>query len=317
LTISGYLLFLGGPAAAALAPALDLDTWLAVLAALLIVGWEPLSVPVTFTTVGSTVATARRGMAFAVQSIQKRLPKILGPALAGLAIGALGAVEGVRAVVAVALGLALVSLAVQFRWMPHRRPPPPGPGTRQSWRAFPPLLRRLLLAEVFTRWCDWLVRDFVILYALIVLGASPAAVGLLMALQHITALLTYLPVGRMTEKVGLQPFIGLTFVFFALFPLALALTPDRGWLFLAFIVYGLREVGEPARKALITTSLPEAVRARGVGLYWGLRSFAICWAPLVGAGLWGAFGPEVLLYTAFALGCVGALVFYLFCRGQA
>ena len=62
--------------------------------------------------------------------------------------------------------------------------------------------------------------------------------------------------------------------------------PDNDWLFLAFIVYGLREIGEPARKSLITTSIPEAVRARGVGLYWGVRSFVLCWAGLVGAWLW-------------------------------
>src|SRR6516164_5777553 len=68
LTISGYILFL-----AVVAP------WAAIMAALLILGWEPLSVPVTFTTVGSTVASGRHGMAFAIQSVQKRLPKVLGP----------------------------------------------------------------------------------------------------------------------------------------------------------------------------------------------------------------------------------------------
>src|SRR5262249_24462388 len=61
-----------------------------IVAALLILGWEPLSVPVTFTTVGSTVADSGRGMAFALQSIQKRLPKILGPLVAGVGLGASG-----------------------------------------------------------------------------------------------------------------------------------------------------------------------------------------------------------------------------------
>jgi len=51
-------------------------------------------------------------------------------------------------------------------------------------------------------------------------------VGLLFAVQNVTALLTYLPIGRMTAVVGLQPFIGLTFIFFALFPLTLAVVPD-------------------------------------------------------------------------------------------
>ncbi len=317
MTITGYVAFLCIPADASVDPRTAVgDPWavVAVLAALLILGWEPLSVPVTFTTVGSTVSRARQGMAFAVQSIQKRLPKILGPLIAGLAIGAAGPLRGTRALVAGALGLALVSFALQLWWMPHRPPPPPGPPLRQVLRDFPPLLRRLLLAEVFTRWCDWLVRDLVVLYVLVTMGARPEVLGLLMSVQHTTALLTYLPVGRMTQAVGLQPFIGLTFVFFALFPLALALAPDQGWLFGAFVVYGLREIGEPARKALITSSLPEAIRARGVGLYWGLRSFAICWASLAGALLWGLFGPTALLYTAFGLGCVGAAVYHLLCR---
>jgi predicted MFS family arabinose efflux permease len=99
--------------------------------------------------------------------------------------------------------------------------------------------------------------------------------------------------------------------------LVLALVPGGPWLALAFVVYGLREIGEPARKALITSLMPEPVRARGVGLYWGVRSFAICTASLAGAIIWSLFGPQMLLYVAFALGCIGAGLFYLFCRAPA
>ena len=53
--------------------------------------------------------------------------------------------------------------------------------------------------------------------------------------------------------------LAIAFVFFALFPLTLILVPD-GWMWVAFIVYGLREIGEPARKAMITMSLPEPIR---------------------------------------------------------
>jgi MFS family permease len=123
-----------------------------------------------------------------------------------------------------------------------------------------------------------------------------------------------LPIGGMTSRVGLQPFIGLTFIFFALFPLSLAWMPSGAALVVAFIVYGLREIGEPARKAMITSLMPEPVRARGVGLYWGLRSFALATAPLAGAAVWYAFGPQVLLHTAFAFGCMGAITFYALCR---
>jgi MFS family permease len=314
LTVGGYVLFLAAP-----------GPWGAALAAVLILGWEPLSVPVTFTTVGSTVSASGRGMAFALQSIQKRLPKIIGPLIAGLVLTHAerllgdkdaGRVAGMGALVTVALGLGLMSLAIQFRWMPHHPVPPPGPSGRQIVRHFHPTLRRLLLAEVFTRWCDWLVREYVVLYVVLVCRASDRQAGVLFAVQNFTALLTYLPIGRMTRTVGLQPFVGVTFVFFALFPLVLALVPGGGWLYLAFIVYGLREIGEPARKALITSLMPPEVRARGVGLYWGLRSFALCTAPLVGAAVWFWFGPHVLLYLAFALGCIGTVVFYWLARGK-
>jgi predicted MFS family arabinose efflux permease len=310
LTITGYVLFLTVAV-----------PWAAILAALLILGWEPLSVPVTFTTVGSTVASGQHGMAFAVQSIQKRLPKVIGPFLAGWVLyfaqrvtGSTerGDIAGMRWLVAGALVLGLISLAIQLRWMPHRSVPPSGPSSLEILRQLHPTLRRLLIAEIFTRWCDWLVREFVVLYVIIVRGVPVEVAGMLFTLQHFVALLTYLPIGRMTKNVGLQPFIGVTFVFFALFPLVLAIVPGGPWLALSFVVYGLREIGEPARKALITSLMPEPVRARGVGLYWGVRSFAICSASLAGAVIWFLFGPEMLLYVAFALGCIGAGLFYLF-----
>lgn len=310
-TMSGYVLFLTVPGA-----------WASVLAALLILSWDSLSVPVTFTTVGATVADERRGMAFAVQSIQKRLPKVLGPLLAGFVLGAFtrlladeeaAYVAGTRALVFLALGLTCVSLVIQLFWMPHREPNPPGVSLGTILRQLHPTLRRLLVAEVLTRWCDWLVRDYVVLYLVLVRGVRVEAVGALLALQHVTALVTYLPVGRLTRSVGLRPFIGVTFVFFALFPLVLAWSPNIA-LAVAFIVYGLREIGEPARKALITSLIPPTTRARGVGLYWGLRSFALCTAPLAGAALWAAWGPEALFHAAFGIGCLGAFVYYRYCR---
>jgi predicted MFS family arabinose efflux permease len=311
LTVGGYVLFL---------------TWtapvIAVIAALLIVGWEPLSVPVTFTTVATTVTAKNQGMAFALQSIQKRLPRIVGPAVAGLVLAmaarhhgaTVGYVVGMRWLAGVSLLLGLGALLMQVFWMPRYPAPPRGPAAVAVVRAFHPTLRRLLLAEIFTRWCDWLVREFVVLYLLVIRGVDPASVGLLFALQNTVALLTYLPIGRMTAVVGLQPFIGLTFIFFALFPLSLALSPDGYGLILAFVVWGLREIGEPARKALIVSLLPAPIRAQGVGLYWGIRGVAICWSSLIGALVWFWLGPHALLYLAFVFGCAGAAVFYLYAR---
>jgi MFS family permease len=309
LTVAGYCLFL-----------VSTSTALAIAAALLILGWEPLAVPVTFTTVGSTVEASKRGMAFAIQSIQKRLPRIIGPAIAGFVLAAAqdrhgeqqGHVIGMHLLVGIALALAVASLAIQLVWMPQAERVNTVPTLNAAVR-FHPTLRRLLIAEVFTRWCDWLVRDFVVIYLAVDRGLGPAEIGLLFALQNLVALLTYLPIGQWTQTLGLQPFIGATFIFFALFPLVLVMCPTE-WLAAAFIVYGLREIGEPARKALITSLMPEESRAVGVGLYWGIRGLAISAAALTGAFVWLAYGPESLFHFAFIMGCAGAAVFYLFCR---
>lgn len=309
LTLAGYVLFLTTP-----------TSWGTLVAALLILGWDPLSIPVTFTAVASSVPSSRRGLAFAVQSIQKRLPKIVGPVLAGFllqrashweATPEQGRALGMQMLVGAAFLFGIISLLIQFRWMPHRETPTSQATLGAVWRSFPTPLRRLLLAEIFMRWCDWLVRDFVVLYLLVVRGLSFEQTGLLIALEHVIALVTYLPVGRMTLHVGGRSFIGLAFVCFALFPLALAEVPTK-WIVVAFVIFGLREIGEPARKALLTDLLPEETRARGIGLYWGARTFATCWSSLVGAVLWASFGPDNLLYVACASGVAGALVFYLF-----
>jgi hypothetical protein len=80
---------------------------------------------------------------------------------------------------------------------------------------------------------------------------------------------------------------------------------------LVFILNGLREIGEPARKSLIAGGFPAEIRARGVGLYWGLRSFAFCPAPLISYFLWSFLGPDATFLIGGALGMLGTAWFWL------
>ncbi|MEA2204952.1 MAG: hypothetical protein QOE77_1728 [Blastocatellia bacterium] len=59
---------------------------------------------------------------------------------------------------------------------------------------------------------------------------------------------------------------------------------------MAFIIGGLREIGEPARKAMIVDLAQPEVRARTVGLYYLMRSLAITPAAAIG-GLLGRLHP--------------------------
>jgi MFS family permease len=77
---------------------------------------------------------------------------------------------------------------------------------------------------------------------------------------------------------------------------------------LAFIVGGLREIGEPARKALIVDLAAPEVRARSIGLYYLIRSAAIAPAVTIGGLLWRTV-PAIPFVTAGLVGLIGTTLF--------
>src|SRR4029078_10698091 len=102
----------------------------------------------------------------------------------------------------------------------------------------------------------------------------------------ITSILVYIPAGKIEDRIGRKPFVIATFLSFALFPLALIFAANLPLLVIAFVVGGLREIGEPSRKAMIVDFAEEGVRARSVGLYYLVRSLSITPAALVGCVFW-------------------------------
>ena len=294
------------------------EPWLIILGALLITNWEALSVPATFEVVGSEVPQNRRTIAFAVQSIQKRLPKVLGPLIGGFVMAV-----GYWLNLSLAFGLVILACLVQF-FLLHRMKPKDHVkpvAVREVLRNIPPDLKRLLSAEILLRWGDWFVRDFAVLYVVGVLMRSNQEAGVLIALTSLTALLTYIPAGKIIDRApSPKPYIGVTFFLFALFPINLVLLPKllpalgvpmMGALGIIFVLNGLRELGEPARKAMISGGFSSDIRARAIGLYWGLRSFAFCPAPLISYLLWRWLGPQATFLIGGIVGMLGTAWFWL------
>jgi MFS family permease len=293
----GYLVYLVAPG------------WGWVLAGtVLVMAWSSLTLPAIFAVIGDSLPPARRAVGFAVQSTLKRLPIILAPPLGGLLIAALGFANGVRTGFAATVVLAFVGIAILRRRFVEEAPPAPVPGRLGDlWRGMDGGLKRLLLADCLARWAEGIPKVFVILYVIDVLGGTAAEFGRLTALQMIAATLVYLPVAKMADRMDRKPFVLATFAFFALFPLALARAAGPLGLAAAFVVAGLRETGEPARKALIVDLAAAGVRGRAVGLYYLLRGLAVFPASLVGGWLW-TLDRRLPFYAAFAVGVVGCLV---------
>jgi MFS family permease len=299
LAAVGYVVIAAAPA------------WPVVFVGLLfIMCWTSMASPTLFAVVGDALPAGRRSVGFSVQAILRRLPILVAPVLGGGLIALVGIRAGVRAGLMASVALALVTLAV-VRRMRLDRPAAPAPADmRAVWRSLPGPLRRLLVSDICIRTCDAMVDVFLVLYAVNVVRISLPAFGGLIGVQMATVILCSLPAAHLADRAGRKPFVVATFVAFASFPLAVVAARSLAGLVAAFVVGGLREIGEPARKALILDLVRSDVRARGVGLYYLLRSLAIAPAATVG-GLFWKVSPATPFLIAAVIGAVGVLLFTL------
>jgi hypothetical protein len=84
-------------------------------------------------------------------------------------------------------------------------------------------------------------------------------------------------------------------------------------LIVAFILRGLKEFGEPTRKALIMDLAPENKKAGMFGLYYLIRDILVSVAAFGGAWFWN-INPQVNFLVAFFFGIAGTVYFAVFGR---
>jgi len=273
-----------------------------------VMAWSSMASPTLFAVIGDALPKERRAMGFTVQSILRRIPIAVAPTVGGLVIAAYGIVDGVRLGLILTIALAAITLAtvrrVDIAIVRDETPT----NVLAVWSSLPTPLRRLLASDILIRTCEGLVDIFLVLYAINVIGIGAPSYGVLIAVQAVTSIVSYLPAARMADRVGRKPFVIATFAAFAAFPIAVVLASDFPTLVLAFVVGGLREIGEPARKAMIVDFVRPSLRARSVGLYYLIRSVSIAPAAFIGGVLWN-MAPVLPFWTAGAIGAAGVIVF--------
>ena len=142
-------------------------------------------------------------------------------------------------------------------------------------------------------------------------GVDAQQFGVLVAFEMVTAMICYIPVAHLADKYGRRPFVLVTFLFFTLFPVTLLWANSFGWLALAFVVRGLKEFGEPARKALIIGEAVPALRARTYGAYYLIRDCVVTTGSFLGAWLW-SLSPRANFIGAAVCGALGTAWFWWF-----
>ena len=166
------------------------------------------------------------------------------------------------------------------------------------------VVRQLLVADCLVRLCEGLPDVFLVVWAIEVVRITPARFGILTSILMLTAIASYLPAAALARRAEKKPFVVLTYVFFTLFPLAVVASRSFAALAAAFAIGGLREIGEPARKALIVDLADPAARGRTVGTYYTLRGLAVAGAAAAGGALW-TMRPWLTFAAAAAMGAAG------------
>jgi predicted MFS family arabinose efflux permease len=250
-----------------------------------------------------------------------------------------GEVLGIRLAFVLALVTAIVSLVIQERLLPA------DPQRSEAARAsrtpaqvlLPPALRRLLVADILVRFCEQIPYAFVVIWCVSMKGITALQFGLLTTIEMVTSVLVYIPVAYLADRGHKKPYVVTTFLFFTLFPLVLLFSRSFWPMALAFVIRGLKEFGEPTRKALIMDLAPEDRKAAAFGLYYLVRDVVVSVAAFGGALLWdasvlqqwtaslgvgtvfadwyaGVASPTLNFMVASAFGLAGTLYFAVFGR---
>jgi MFS family permease len=288
--------------------------WPAVIAgSVFFLSWTAISLPATMDMVSKVLPMNKRTMGVSMHSLVRRVPMALGPVLGGILIGLYGEKDGVRLAFVAAFVLGGVSLVLQQVLISEgKRPERKAEGNPlRSLSLMSPSLRNLLTSDILVRFCEQIPYAFVVVWAVNLHGITPLQFGILTTVEMVTAMLIYVPVAYLADRSHKKPFVVATFGFFTLFPLVLLFTRSFWPMVLAFIIRGLKEFGEPTRKALIMDLAPEGKKAGTFGTYYLARDIIVSVAAFGGAFLWN-LSPATNFLTAFAFGLLGTLYFALF-----
>lgn len=299
IAIAGYILYL-----------ISWNWEIFLLGTFLVMIWSSMSQPALFSLIGEVLKKKQRAMGFSIQSILKRIPIIIAPPLGGFLIMRLGLIQGMKIGFIVSIILTIFASMFQYKFYTQKKKEniESSISLLETSKVMKKELKYLLVADILARFGSYAASQYIVLYVINVLGGSSLNFGLLVSLQMFTAILTYLPAAKMADIYGRGPFIALTFMFFSLYTLALGITNTLAIVPISFILAGLREIGEPARKALIVDLAEGPYRGRIIGLYYLIRELSGFPAPIIGSLLW-YINPRYTFIFASMISFLGLVIF--------
>nr|WP_254832273.1 MFS transporter [Haloglomus salinum] len=334
----------------ALAPALELTVGVLVIPAwawvfvglFLAQAWKSFGLGATFAVVRQSVPDAELASGFAATETFRRVGFLVGPLLAAALLAVTpGFVRGFQRVLVLAVAFGAVATVAQHVLYDASEDTIgdafAGIGAiADDLRSLPDPLRPLLVADTLVRFANGMVYVFFVIvvtdflavgletpalslagFTLAPITLTPAAFfGVLLGVEMVVALVSMVPVARLTERVGLKPAVAVGFAVYAVFPAMLIAAPaDQLVLVALFAFSGLRFAGLPAHKALIVGPAERDAGGRVTGSYYLVRNTVVIPSALLGGIIYGLdrvtvagtalAGPTVAFGLATVVGLAG------------
>ena len=343
LSSLGFLFWLIAPTVGTIALAgVTIEPWFWIFVGLFLAqAWKSFGLGATFAIVKQSVPPSKLARGFASTEVFRRSAFLLGPLLAAGVLFAVADFQvGFQVVLAIAVVFAVVATTAQ-----HILYEPEDTAIGKSFegvdeiaddlRNLPPELRPLLVADTLVRFANGMVYVFFVIVVTDFLSVGftgfgfdlrpDAFFGVLLGVEMVVAILSMVPVSKLTEYAGLKPAVALGFSVYALFPLLLIFAPANQWALLLLFAYsGLRFAGLPAHKALIVGPAQADAGGRVTGSYYLVRNFLVIPSAALGGWLYDAdwtvtvrdvtiqAGPRLAFTVATAIGLLGLVYFVVF-----
>ncbi|MBN2364295.1 MFS transporter [candidate division WOR-3 bacterium] len=294
-----------------------IPTWYSVLAgSVLFLSWTAISLPASMSLVSVVLPKNKRIMGVSMHSLVRRIPMALGPLIGGFFIVCWGEVNGVRMAFVAAAFMAVVAAVFQQMLIEDKREELKNEQKSRPFillRKMDRSLKILLVSDILVRFCEQIPYAFVVIWVMKTIPDPISAFqfGILTVVEMATAMIIYIPVAYFADRNRKKPFVAATFAIFTAFPVVMSFSTSFWACAAAFVLRGMKEFGEPTRKALIMELSPEGQKAASFGLYYLIRDVFVSIAAFGGAFLWQV-SPYANFSAAALFGVAGTLWFLLF-----
>lgn len=144
------------------------------------------------------------------------------------------------------------------------------------------------------------------------LGASYALLGFIVSIYGATQLITQIPIGRLSDRMGRKKILLLGLITFTFMPLLYIYASDAYFLLLIRALGGVGASAVwPLAMALIVDQTEVEGRGAALGFYNASFYSALAFGPLLGGGLYDLFGIEAPFIFWALLGATSVIIVYL------